>query len=171
MDRFSLILVACLCGSHLAVAADASSGAPLKLTDESSATKPKVATAKPPTCSRAWIQLLDQWCDGSDFGVCSDMLDKARRLLIDRRRAMAIVLTNPDDFFESEKSWNRYRDAECEVLVPQCPEGQSGSCNLPSAICEVQMDCEHVAHLRTIECQTNGYNRSLQAPPKPNSCK
>ena len=170
MNNFLLILLACLCGPHLALGADTPSGVAPKIAKEPRVAKLNVSTATPPTCSTEWIQLLDEQCDGSGRRDCIAMLNEARRLLIAQRKVMDSVLTDAG-VAESEKLWNRYQDAECKALVPQCPYGVSGSCNLPSAICKVQMDCEHVVHLRTIECQTNGYNRSLQAPPKPDGCK
>jgi hypothetical protein len=174
MKRLCLIVLICLYGGfHLAVAADTSADGLSKIArDRPTANKYKVGATKtsPPTCSPAWLDLLDKQCDESDT-TCAVMLDKARSLLDRQRAVMTHVLVNSAEFSNIEGIWNKYRDAECEALVPQCPEGTSGACNLPSAICEVQMDCEHIVHLRTAECQTNDYNRSLRAPPKPNACR
>ena len=128
------------------------------------------SASDPRTCSPDWLDLLERRCDGSSEDACFAMLAKARRLLESQRKVMTRVLVDPNELIDVERLWNKYRDAECETLEPQCPEGVSGSCNLPSAICEVRMGCERVVHLRTIECRTNSYNRSLEAPPKPDVC-
>ncbi len=123
------------------------------------------------TCSPSWIEALYEQCDGRPSGDCYSMLEQARHLLVTQREIMKTVLVDPEEFVAVEEIWTRYRNAECLALVPQCPEGQSGSCNTPTSICEVLLDCDHIIHLRATECQTGGYNRSLYAPQKPDTCK
>jgi len=122
------------------------------------------------TCSSSWIESLNEQCDGRPYGHCDWLLEEARQLLVTQRERMKKVLVDPDEFVAVEDIWTKYRNAECFYLEPQCPEGRSGSCSTPTAICEVLLDCEHIIHLRATECRTGGYNRSLDAPQKPDSC-
>jgi hypothetical protein len=133
----------------------------------------KDARTKSPlaTCSSSWIESLYEQCDGRPTGDCYRLLEEARRLLVTQRERMKKVLVNPEEFVTVEEIWNKYRNAECAAIDPQCPEGRSGSCSTPTAICDVLLGCEHVIHLRATECRTSGYNRSLDAPDKPSSCK
>ena len=168
MNKFCLILVLFICNcSWLAVAADAPNSVQPKSAKNQLTRKPHSRHA--PTCSPEWVGILERECSGST-GSCYSMIDEARHLMESQRKIMTHVLVDSAEFVEVEKIWDRYSSAECVALEPQCPEGHSGSCNDPSAICEARLDCEHVAHLRATECRTNDYNRSLQAPPMPDTC-
>ena len=167
-----MLIVFFLSVSLSATAAEASKNFTKNSLEKPRAQKPKTIAAKnfPATCSPEWLDSLNSRCDGSDNDNCFSMLNQGRKLLASQRKVMNHVLNDPDGFATAEKKWDIYRDAECDALEPQCPEGQSGSCNTPTAICEVRLNCEHVGHLLVIECSTNSYNRSLEAPPKPNAC-
>ena len=121
-------------------------------------------------CSSQWLGNLEKKCYGAEPNACAVMLEQARVLLDNQGKTMSQVLTEPDEFIVAHRAWLAYRDAECRALETQCPEGQSGSCNLPTAICEARLNCDQITHLRAAECRTNVVNRSLQAPPKPESC-
>jgi uncharacterized protein YecT (DUF1311 family) len=106
-------------------------------------------------CSPAWQKKVNR-CNGQE---CGELYSQATLALQAEYDKFVSDLANPAPFVAAQKSWVAYRDANCDALAPTCPEGQGGSCELPSAACRAALNCSQIKYLVQGECSLlNGYN-------------
>jgi uncharacterized protein YecT (DUF1311 family) len=118
----------------------------------------------PPMCSSQWLFELGgvYACGNPSNEKCYNMIEIVRKALNEQLKRVTSKLNDPDAFIQAHRAWKRYGDLECEALVPQCPYGHSGSCSIPSAICETYLNCKQIDHLRYIEDNSiNSYNKRI----------
>jgi uncharacterized protein len=116
----------------------------------------------PPICSSQWFaELMDaNVCGNPSSEKCYNMINAVREALDEQLKCATSKLGDHESFIQAHDAWKRYRDFECRALVPHCPYGRSGSCNMPLSICETRFNCKQIDHLRDVEHNSiNSYNK------------